>query len=125
MSRTLSLVNTSTGSDTNTTLFIWKVDNVEIGRSIGKNNASYVLTTPGSHNITLLIRDTSRCLDSATTSFSFTTSSPQVRTIGGLSYSPTWQNCILSSNDPDTFQIDLEINDTANNYTILCYYWIF
>ena len=119
MPRTLSLVNTSTGSDTLTSTFMWRVDNVEINRGIGKSDYSHLLTTPGTHRITLVVRDTSGCFDSSTTTFSFTSSSPQVRTAAGLSYSPLWQNCILSSNDPDTFQINLEININASNYTIV------
>lgn len=117
--RTLTLTNTSTGSDTNTTLFIWRVNHQEVNRSTGKNTTTTLLTTPGTHNITLIAIDTSGCTDSATSTITITTGSTQVRDMTGFTHSPVWQNCILSANDPDTFRINVELNDTANNYNII------
>ena len=117
--RVLSLTNTSTGTDVPSSTFIWYLNYQEIQRNVGSTNTSTTINTPGTHNITLVVIDTSGCRDSATGTVTVTSSSPQVQDATGYTYSPVIINCILSANAPDSFVTSLVINDTANNYTII------
>lgn len=120
--RTLTLTNTSSGTSQNVATYIWRVNGVAIRTSVGKQNATYKITSYNNVSIRLIAIDTgsSPCRDSASSSVTVTAVAPAIRDgNGSYTYTPLWENCISLSGVPDTFGLNFKTNDTLHNYTII------
>jgi gliding motility-associated-like protein len=117
----VDLGNTSSGSDSGLSTYTWMLDGTPISiPQKGRLNDIKMLTAPGTYRFSLIAKDPSGCIDSAFQIITITTSSPQVKDgTGTYNYEPYWLNCITVSHAPDSFQVILDVGDSAKNFKIL------
>ncbi len=113
--------NTSSGNGNQLAKYWWKIDGVMASDTInGLDSITLLLKTTGTHKIKLFVKDTSKCIDSS--SATTITVSSNAKTIKDQNYnyslSPTWMNCLQFINDPDSFRVDIESNDTMTGVKI-------
>ena len=113
--------NTSSGNGNNLAKYWWKLNGKMASDTIiGRDSIGMLLKTVGNHKLRLFVKDTSGCIDS--TSQTTITVSSNAKTIKDQNYnytlSPVWMNCLQFINDPDSFRIDIESNDTMNSVKI-------
>lgn len=118
--RNITLNNTSTGVDTASAKYYWKINNALFDSSIGKANKLFKIKTPGVYTFMLLVIGPGGCRDSVTQTITVTTSSPRVYDSNfSLSWNPVWQNCITGLGSNVTYTISIGSADTIKNYTIV------
>lgn len=117
---TISLTNTSTGVAQNVSTYTWKVNGIPFKVVVGKAAQSYKITAAGTYVFRLLVKDTTGCSDSVSTTIVITSTSRAVKDgLGNFSLSPVFENCIQSPFTPDTFGVKIIPFDTLKNYLIL------
>lgn len=117
----ITLTNTSTGTSQNVARYQWRLGNTIIRRDTGRRTLVYRITAPGTYTFKLYATDTGRtpCTDSAITTITVSRRAPRLRDQNGVfTFSPLFSNCINLPGTPDTFGINLEVQDTLKNYTI-------
>lgn len=111
--RTATITNTTTGADSAVSTYEFFVDGQLQSTIVGTGGTSILLTGTGLKRISMIVTDTSGCVDSSFTTTTITTTAVQLRDQNNLlSYNPTWINCIQLANAPDSFQITTSSNDT-------------
>jgi gliding motility-associated-like protein len=118
--RHVTLTNTSTGADSNTSKYYWYINNVIFDSSVGLVAKTRTLTAIGTYTIYLVaISPTDTCRDSVIHTMSVSTNKPRIYDDAfNLTYNPVWTSCItaLGSNVDYTMQLGLE--DTIYSFTI-------
>lgn len=121
---TITMTNTSTGTQANTTgFYLWLVNGVQVDSTFGTaQTATAVLSGGGTYTITMRIRRTnSGCSQNINQSYSFGSNAPRILNGAGVpSFNPVFTNCITNPlNLNDTFELLLTSPDTLKNYTII------
>ncbi len=111
--RTATITNTTTGADSAVSTYRYFVDGQLLSTIVGTGGTSVLVTGTGLKRISMIVTDTSGCVDSSFTTTTITTNAAQLRDQNNLlSYTPTWINCIQLAAAPDSFQITTSSNDT-------------
>ena len=111
--RTATITNTTTGADSAVSTYRYFVDGQLLSTIVGTGGTSVLVTGAGLKRISMIVTDTSGCVDSSFTTTTITTNAAQLRDQNNLlSYTPTWINCIQLAAAPDSFQITTSSNDT-------------
>lgn len=121
---TITMTNTSTGTQANTTgFYIWLVNGVQVDSTFGTApTATAVLPGGGSYTITMRIRRTNNaCVQNINQTYTFGSSTPRILGGNGLpTFTPEFVNCIANPLNPDdSFDLFLTSPDTLKNYTII------
>ncbi len=117
---TFTFTNTSTGVAQNVSTYTWKVNGVTFKTVNGKAGATYVVTNGGTYTFRLVVKDTTGCSDSVSTTVVISSTTSEIKDyLGNWTFSPTWVNCISNSLSPDTFGVFLEPRDTLKDYKIV------
>jgi gliding motility-associated-like protein len=99
----------------------WKINGVSSDTIRGLDSMELLLKNPGSNSIRLFVRDSLGCIDSsAAININVTTNAKRIIDQNfANTYSPEWINCINFQNDPDSFTMDFQSNDTLKKLKVL------
>lgn len=116
----VSAVNTSSGTQSGTAKYWWKVNGSKVSDTIvGKDTFDLLLTRYGSNSIKLFVKDSSGCIDSTGTTVNVSSNAANILD-QNLNYTknPSWMNCLQFITDPDTFTVNIQSNDTLHKLKI-------
>ncbi len=114
--------NTSTGTGANnTTWYYWRVNGVLIDSTLNTvPNFTYAFPAPGTYTVRMIAKTLGNCRDSISQNVTITSGAPQVYNGAGvLTYTPTWNNCILNPLQSNSYNISISSNAVLTNYTII------
>jgi len=119
----IALTNTSTGTSASSsnTKYYWKLNNVIVDSTVGLASPnSMLLTNVGNHDLKVIVKDSTGCVDSSSTTATVTSKAPKVYDqYGASTYAPSWLNCIVYRADPDSFEIKVSSAVDLKSFSVI------